>query len=139
MSDENAGAAVAAVEAWSDGDRERHRSHFADDAVLQEHGTGREVHGGDAIVDLHWGWRDAFPDGRGEIGTVVDGGDHVVIEVVWTGTHLGPLQTPDGGTVPPTERTFAVPAAMVLAMRDGKITGMTHYFNLMTLLGQLGV
>jgi steroid delta-isomerase-like uncharacterized protein len=127
------------VDTWSDDDREGHRSHFAGDAVLYEHGTGREVAGADAIVDLHWGWRVSFPDGRGEIATVVDGGDQVVVEVVWTGTHGGPLQTPDGATVPPTGRTFAVPAAMVLTMRDGRITRMTHYFNLLTLIGQLGV
>src|SRR4051794_41160476 len=117
MSAENAAAARASVDAWSNDDREGHRSHFTDDAVLHEHGTGREVAGRDAIVDLHWGWRAAFPDGRGEIATVVDGGDHVVIEVTWTGTHQGPLQTPDGGSVPATGRSFAVPAAMVLTMR----------------------
>src|SRR5205085_1163443 len=83
MSADNARAAIEAIEAWNDDARERHRSYFADDAVLREHGTGREVHGGDAIVDVHWGWRQSFPDGHGTIGTIVDGGDHVAIEVVW--------------------------------------------------------
>jgi steroid delta-isomerase-like uncharacterized protein len=139
MSADNARAAVEAIDAWSEDAKERHRSYFADDAVLREHGTGREVHGGDAIVDVHWGWRQSFPDGRGTIGTVVDGGDHVAVEVVWTGTHQGPLVTPDGGSIPPTGRSFSVPATMVLAMRDGRIDQMAHYFDLMTLLTQLGV
>lgn len=139
MSAENVGAARDSIEAWGEGDRDRHRSSFADDAVLVEHGTGRQASGGDAIAELHFGWKTAIPDGHGEIGNVVDGDDHVVIEVVWKGTHGGPLQTPDGGTIPATDRPISVPASMVLTMRDGKITRMTHYFDLMTLLKQLGV
>jgi steroid delta-isomerase-like uncharacterized protein len=139
MGAENVEAARDSIEAWNEGARDRHRATFADDAVLQEHGTGRSVQGGDAIADLHFGWKSAFPDGQGTIGTVVDGGDHVVLEVVWAGTHGGPLETPDGQTIPPTGRSFSVPASMVLTMRDGKVTEMAHYFNLMTLLSQLGV
>jgi steroid delta-isomerase-like uncharacterized protein len=138
MSADNARAAVEAIDAWSEDARERHRSYFTDDAVLHEHATGREVHGGDAIADVHWGWRQAFPDGRGTVGTVVDGGDQVAVEVVWSGTHQGPLMTPDGGSIPATGRTFSVPATMVLAMSDGKIERMAHYFDLMTLLTALG-
>jgi hypothetical protein len=63
MSAENARAATGAVEAWNDRERDRHRSYFADDAVLHEHGTRREVAGGDAIVDVHWGGRRRFPTG----------------------------------------------------------------------------
>jgi steroid delta-isomerase-like uncharacterized protein len=139
MGADNTQAVVEAIGAWSEGARERHRSFFADDAVLHEHGTGREVHGADAIVDVHWGWKRSFPDGQGTIGTVVDGGDHVAVEVVWTGTHQGPLETPDGGSIPPTGRSFSVPATMVVAMRDGKIVSVAHYFDLMTLLMALGV
>ena len=136
---ENARAVLEAVEAWNADAKERQRSYFADDAVLMEYGTGREVHGGDAIVDVHWAWRQSFPDGYGTIGTVVDGGDTVAVEVVWTGTQTGPLMTPDGGSIPPTGRSFSVPATMVMTMRDGLILRMSHYFDLLTLLTALGV
>jgi predicted ester cyclase len=94
MSSENAQAVLDAIDAWSNHDRDRHRSRFADDAVLREHSTGREVHGADAITDVHWGWREAFPDGRGDVRSVVDGGDRVAVEVVWTGTHAGAARDP---------------------------------------------
>jgi hypothetical protein len=46
---ENVQAARDSIEAWSEGARDRHRAVFADDAVLQEHGTGRTVQGAVAI------------------------------------------------------------------------------------------
>jgi len=110
MGAENVEAARDSIEAWNEGARDRHRSSFTDDAVLQEHGTGRRVRGGDAITDLHFGWKSAFPDGRGSIETIVDGGDHVALEVVWSGTHGGPLATPDGHTRV-TYRNFFYPQA----------------------------
>ena len=136
---DSARTAIEAVEAWNADERERHRSYFADDAVLMEHATGREVHGGDAIGDVHWAWRQSFPDGYGTIGTVVESGDTVAFEVVWTGTHQGPLMTPDGGSIPPTGRSFSVPATMVATVRDGRVVRLAHYFDLMTLLTALGV
>jgi ketosteroid isomerase-like protein len=61
-----------------------------------------------------------------------------VIEVVWSGTHAGPLLTPDGGTITPSGQPISVPAAMVLTMRGGTISRMAHYFDLTTLLTQVG-
>jgi ketosteroid isomerase-like protein len=47
--------------------------------------------------------------------------------------------TPDGGSIPPTGRSFSVPATMVATLQDGRVVRLAHYFDLMTLLTALGV
>lgn len=127
------------LDSWNAGDRERHRGNWTEDAVLREHATGREVHGADAITDVHFAWREAFPDGHGEVVEALDAGDVAVMRVVWTGTQTGPMATPDGQVVPPTGQSFRVPACLVMRVRDGRVVAQDHYFDLMTLLVQLGV
>ena len=41
--------------------------------------------------------------------------------MVWRGTHTGPLMTPDGQTVPPTNRKLDNPGCLVFTLRDGKV------------------
>jgi steroid delta-isomerase-like uncharacterized protein len=134
-----ADAAVEGIEAWNAGDRDRLRASVTDDVTLHEAATGRRLAGEPDVTGNNWAWKETFPDGQGEIGTVIEAGDRAVIEVVWRGTHSGPLRTPDGATIPPTGRRIEVPGCMVFRVRDGKVAAMSHYFDLMTLMTQLEV
>ncbi|MFP5451815.1 MAG: ester cyclase [Thermoleophilia bacterium] len=125
--------------AWNAGDRAGHRATLADDAVVKEHGTGREIVGGDEIAAAHFAWRDAFPGMRGDIENLVAHGDQVVYETTWTGTHAGPLTAPDGQTIPPTGRSVAMPACLVVRVADDRIVEQHHYFDMVTMLSQLGL
>jgi hypothetical protein len=68
----------------------------------------------------------------------VAAGDTVVLEVTWRGTHKGPLQTP-AGSIPPSENRFEVRACLVVEMEGDKVRRERHYFDMGTLLGQLGI
>lgn len=127
------------IDCFNAGDFDRLRSLMADDSYEEELSTQRRLEGADAQVDAARGWKDAFPDGRGTIeGAYVDR-NTVTIELTWEGTQSGPMQTPDGQELPPTNRRVQVKACQVIEIEDGRITATRHYFDLMTLLQQLGV
>lgn len=127
------------LDSWNADDRDAHRATYADDAVVLEHATGRRIEGGDAIADVHFAWRAAFPGIRGDIENLVASGDQVVYETTWKGTHTGPLVTPDGQTIPATGRDVILPACLVVRVRGDRIVEQHHYFDMVTMLSQLGI
>ena len=124
---------------WNADDRAGHRATYTDDAVVKEHATGREIVGGDAIAEAHFAWRAAFPGIHGDIENLVADGDQVVYETAWKGTHSGPLMTPDGQTIPPTGKAVTLPACLVVKVQGDQIVEQHHYFDMVTMLTQLGV
>ena len=130
-------SAEAFIEAFNAGDWARFGALLDPDVAYEETGTQRRVRGAAAYLQLCQGWKEAFPDGQGTIRQVVDGGETVVQELTWAGTHTGPLAGP-AGTMPPSERRIAVPATIWLRFRGGKIVEVRHHLDLMTMLQQVG-
>ena len=63
----------------------------------------------------------------------------MTIELTWHGTHNGPLQTP-AGSIPATGKKIDVRAVQIVELTpDGKTRRVRHYFDMATLLAQLGV
>ena len=62
----------------------------------------------------------------------------MVIEITWEGTQSGPLATPEGQELPPSNKRETVKAVKVIEIEDGKIKVLRHYLDLMTLLQQIG-
>lgn len=85
------------------------------------------------------GFITAFPDLRWDIKLTVTQGDHVVVNWAGVGTHTGPLTTPTGNTIPPTGKKATVPGSSTLEIKNGKVTRNVVYFDMVTLLGQLGL
>ena len=125
------------IEAFSAGDWERFKAPLRDDAVYEELSTQRRTQGPDAIVELSKGWRKAFPDAKGTITKVIDGGDTVVLEITWSGTHSGELASAMG-PIPPSYKKVTIPAVQVVTFKGDKVSDTKHYFDLMTMLGQIG-
>ncbi len=125
------------VEAFNVADWDRFRAVLADGVVYEESGTGRRVEGTDAYVRLCQGWRQAFPDVTGTVRRVAAGGDTAAADVVWAGSHQGPLETP-GGTVPATGRRVEVAATLWVTVRGGQATAIRHHLDVLTLLQQVG-
>jgi predicted ester cyclase len=65
-------------------------------------------------------------------------GNTVTLELTWEGTHTGPMRRPDGQELPSTGRRGTVKACEVMEIEDGRITATRHYFDLMTILQQVG-
>jgi steroid delta-isomerase-like uncharacterized protein len=100
--------------------------------------TGQVLPGHDGVRQYMGSWATAFPGSRVEVRNVVASDDGAVVEFVGRGVHGGPLQTP-AGTIPPTGRTVEIPFCDVWRVRDGKLAGSHVYFDVLTILGQLGV
>ena len=130
------GHATAMVEAFNQGDLDRYMN-LAGDATYNELGTGRSM-SGDAYRDALAGWRTAFPDVVGTITNTIEMGNEVVQEITWTGTHNGPLATPDG-EIPATGKSQTTPAVMISEYDGDHLKESRHYFDMMALMAQLGV
>ena len=118
-----------------DGLRELH----APDCVEEELATERTLHGFDAMLEAGQGWKRAFPDGTGTVLGAYSDGPVAVLEIEWAGTNTGPMEGPTGDEMPATGKAGRVKACQVFEIHDGRVTAIRHYFNLMTILGQLGV
>jgi predicted ester cyclase len=65
-------------------------------------------------------------------------GNTVTIELTWEGTQSGPMRSPDGQELAPSNRRVTVKACQVMEIEGGKIVATRHYFDLMTILQQIG-
>jgi hypothetical protein len=65
-------------------------------------------------------------------------GNTVTIELTWRGTHTGPLVLPNG-TIAPTGRSIELRACEVVEVEGGKTRSFTQYFDLSSLMRQIGV
>jgi steroid delta-isomerase-like uncharacterized protein len=125
------------VDAFNNGDWERLQAGLAADARYHEFATQRKVEGPEKLVELFKGWKTAFPDAAGTVTSAVGSGDTAALEVTWKGTHTGPLETAEG-TIPASGKRQETPAAIVFTFEGGKIKENRQYFDLMTLLKQIG-
>jgi steroid delta-isomerase-like uncharacterized protein len=91
-----------------------------------------------AFVAYSQGFRVAFPDGRIHGDRYVEGNGVVVVEGRFTGTNDGPLETP-AGRLPATGRALDLPFADVFGIVDGKITDHRIYYDVATMMAQLGL
>jgi steroid delta-isomerase-like uncharacterized protein len=130
-------AAMRLVDAFNEGDWDGFRDAVTPDVVYVEAGTGRRVEGVDDYVALWRGWKEAFPDVLGTVERSLEGEDVVAQDIVWEGTHSGPLATPNG-IVPASGRRVSVPATIWATERDGRIAEVSHHLDVMGLMAQIG-
>lgn len=126
------------VDAFSSDDWDAYRAALAPGSVYHEFATGRRVEGPDAVVAASRSWKQGFPDGSGTITNALAIGNTAVLEVTWRGTQTEPLATPTGQTLPASGKAAEVSAVEVVTVENGKITENRHYFDLMTILAQIG-
>jgi steroid delta-isomerase-like uncharacterized protein len=124
------------LDAFNRADWDAFKACLAPDSVHIEPG-GVEARGPDAIVEAVKVFRTAMPDLTGTVVRHVMGPDAAMSELVWRGTHTGPLPTPTG-TIDPTGRDVTVHACKVFAFEGDRITYGRHYWDLTELLGAIG-
>jgi len=105
--------------------------------VYNEVATQRVINGPDEITEAMQGWKTAFPDVTGTVTTSFASGNTAILEVTWRGTHTGPLVSP-AGTIPPSGKSQTTPSVWVFECEGGKVRESRLYFDLMTLLTQIG-
>jgi steroid delta-isomerase-like uncharacterized protein len=132
-------AAKALIEAYNDRNWEKAKASITPDFVYDEVATGRKLTGADETLEVWKAWAQAFPDSKGSFqATHVADDGAVTLEVTWTGTHQGPLQTPQG-PIAPTGRRIEIRACAVVEIAGERARTQRHYFDMATLLQQIGV
>jgi steroid delta-isomerase-like uncharacterized protein len=117
--------------AWS-------RAHelYAPDLVMVE--PAGTTHGIEPYIQTARGFITAMPDSRMEVTAIIESGNYVVVEGAYSGTHTGPLGTPQG-EVPATGRKLMLPLCDVIEVAAGRITRIRAYYDQMTFAAQLGL
>lgn len=125
--------------AYNDKDWDRVKASITQDFVYDEVATGRKVTGIDATLVAWKGWAEAFPDSKGtfQASHVTEDGT-VILELTWKGTHEGTLQTPKG-PIAATGKRIDVRACAIVEIAGEKARTQRHFFDMATLLQQLGV
>jgi steroid delta-isomerase-like uncharacterized protein len=131
-------AAKAPMLAYNQKDWNAARASITPDFIYDEIGTRRKVQGAEQAITLWQGWAEAIPDSKATFDNAVASGNTVLLELTWRGTHSGPLQTPKG-SIAATGKKIEIRACTVIELDNGKAKVQRHYFDMTTLLQQLGV
>jgi steroid delta-isomerase-like uncharacterized protein len=138
MSEQLIDAAKAPIIAYNNKDWNAVKRAVSPNFVYDEVATHRVARGVDDVLALWQGWAAAFPDSRGSFEAAHVAGNTVVVEVTWRGTHTGPLKTP-GGDIPATRKSIEMRACQIVDVADGKAQRIRQYFDMATMLAQLGI
>ena len=105
------------------------------DCVCAVNISPRPFIGPKAVADRYLQqWR-GFPDFKVRVRRIVtEGPNYVVTENEWRGTHRGPFFG-----IPPTGRRAKVRACVLWEFRGRRLRAETVYFDLATVLSQIGV
>ncbi len=124
--------------AFNRGDIDGCAALVTDDFELVDLAQGLTLRGPEGMRQWVATFKSALPDSQTEILTLICDGEWVTSEHVGRGTNTGMLATP-AGLVPPTGRSIELQIAEVYRVRDGKFDLMRAYYDLGTLLRQLGL
>ena len=127
----------AVIEAFNAGDWAGFEAVIAPDGVYDEVGSQRRIEGASQTVEAMKWWKQAFPDATGTVTNALGGGNNAALQIRWEGTQTGPLEGP-GGTIPPSGKRQVTEAVMLVTGDGERITLSQHYFDMMTLLQQIG-
>ena len=119
--------------AWSSHDMERVAALFTDDCTYEDVTLGVVTHGKEELKQFGDGIFAAMPDIVFPLDSKVVGQDRAALEWTMTGTQTGPF-----GDLPATGKKCAVRGSSVLEVRDGRFSRCSDYWDMTTLLKQLG-
>jgi steroid delta-isomerase-like uncharacterized protein len=100
--------------------------------------SGSITHGPDGLKQLNLFFAEGFPDSTTEITNVFATENQAIVEFTGRGTNSGPLHMPTGD-IPPTGRYAELRFCQVWQIKGGKIVSQHIYYDLMTMLQQLGL
>lgn len=126
------------LRSYVEGNWDAYKKDYDPKAEYVEMPLNMAVKGPDEIVKLVQRWKRAFPDLRGTIRNSAIAGDKAFVEIEWAGTHKGPFEGPFG-KVEATGKAGTVSAVLIFTLKDDKIIAAHHYFDLMTVMLQVGI
>jgi predicted ester cyclase len=128
----------AALEAFEAHDMDRFVSFMSESVLDHVPGRSEPLKGREAVREDNIGFLAIYPDVTYEITQIFGSGDMVCAQGVVKGTNTGPIPGPDGKQLPPTNKSFRVPACFVVRIEDGKISEIYEYLDRLEFSTQLG-
>jgi steroid delta-isomerase-like uncharacterized protein len=120
-------------------DWETYGSVFAEDLLMVTPAIPGTTRGRHTRIQFVQGIVDSFPDGVVEVQRCFGKGDWACVEVLFTGTHTGPMPGPGGTEIPPTNKAVKWPYCMVMKFKDGLVSELYEYYDQLDLMTQLGL
>lgn len=99
---------------------------------------GVDLHGPEAIAGWVNVFNRAFPDLRHQVKATVEVDGTCWAEIQATGTHTGPLASPQGD-IPATGKPFVLDYAEVARVEGGRLVSEHIYFDQLGFMQQLGL
>ena len=136
---ENIKAAHAFFDAWNAGDLSKGDVHNAPDFMAEGPGAPGPMNTEQNRM-YSQNFLTAFPGSKFEIVLTVAQGDYVVLNwKVGGGAHTGPLRAPSGAIIPPTGKSVTLVGSTTSQVKNGKVTHSWAFWDMTSLLGQLGL
>ena len=121
------------------GDIDSAMSVMHDNCVNHDMGTGKVMEGLDENRADMENWTNTFSNMKVEVLNHVESGDTVVTEMKMSGVNTGDMEMPDGSKIPATGKSIEMNGCQVAKFQDGKIIKATQYYNMMSMMTQLGL
>lgn len=112
--------------------------YIAEDCETIDVPTGRTLRGPEGYRQNALFFAEGFPDSKVELTNVFATEDQTVIEFTGRGTNTGPLHLPTGD-IPPTGRFSELRFCSVNRVRGGQVVRIHQYYDVLTMLQQLGL
>lgn len=125
-------------DAYNDREFDRAAELVTDDFVFTMVPTGQTLHGPGGMREFLQTWATGFPESSVEVTNIAAGENHAAVEYTGRGVHSGPLQTPSGA-IPATGKSAQLQFCDVFRIRDGKLSEGRTYFDMATMMRQLGL
>jgi len=135
---ENIKAAQSTFDAWNKGDLSKTASYEADNFMAESPGAPGPLNAAQNRA-YNQNFMTAFPGSKFEMLHTIAQGDYVVTNWKVSGSHTGPLQTPSGGSIPPTGKGATLAGSTTAQVKNGKVVHVWNYWDMTSLLGQLGL
>ena len=130
--------AKGSVLAYNEKNWDKVRETVTPNVVYEEVATQRRAQGVNDVLTIWRGWAAALPDSKATFNKDYVSGNTVVLELTWNGTHTGALRSPNGD-IAPTGKRITLRACQILEIAGEKVSSIRQYFDMATLLEQLGV
>jgi steroid delta-isomerase-like uncharacterized protein len=123
------------ADAWNNGSPERMAALFTDDGTYEDHAFQVAFHGKDGVAQWVSITTGAIDETHVEVTRAFRGGDRIAVEWTFSGKNTA------GGLagLPPTGKSFSVPAVSIFEMEGNEIRRVDDYYNLADLLRQVGL
>lgn len=121
-------------DAWNAHDVERIATFFTDDCVYDDVPAGAPTHGKEELKASWGAFFPTCPDFKIKVKALFATGDWAGSEWVLSGT-----QAADWPGMPNTGKSFTIVGASIMELRDGKIRRNSDYWDMVSMLVQLGM